>query len=136
METKSYRLHSMPRAQCHVLIGKEDDKAFAELVSYTTSVLFIEADSALLRVCCSGTYSTTTARHINRFTAEFLGRSHYYESKEAVKHGHSTDEHPYYALVAEYPTNSPEYDRMMQTIDNYLHDSFGYGAVRKFYGRY
>ena len=36
---------------------------------------------------CSGTYSQTTRRHINRFTKEFTGENMYYSCRDAVNRG-------------------------------------------------
>lgn len=90
MEEKDYRLSSMPSAMCHVQIKRfgercEEQSIEVNLWSYYTHVLTINyfADSQRLELSATGTYSTTTARHINRFTAEFLGRNYYHEIKSA-----------------------------------------------------
>ena len=85
---RNYRLMSMPTAQCYVEIFKEwecsDDteikgaphRVIITLVSYSTRVCSIVLnlhDKPKMVVLASGVYSTTTARHINRFTQEFFG---------------------------------------------------------------
>lgn len=100
IETRKYRLNSMPRAQCYVEIvecfnlGPDDfdtdtlapDSVVVTLVSYDTRVLSIVHDyvSAPRSVAlfATGTYSNITARHINRFTTEFFGRNLYRNVKE------------------------------------------------------
>jgi hypothetical protein len=83
---KQYRLLSMPHAQCRVYIKRFDDGGVSvELISYATSVLIANyhPDSGA-ELFCSGTYSPTTSRHINRFTRELFGDSKYYECKSAL----------------------------------------------------
>ena len=85
---KQYRLLSMPHAQCRVYIKRyEDGSVSVELVSYITSTLIIHYNPRLdtkAALYCSGTYSVTTARHINRFTREFCGDNKYHECKSAL----------------------------------------------------
>lgn len=84
----NYRLMSMPSAQCYVEIVKEWDepndmeikaaphRVTVTLISYTTrvcSIVIFPHDKPRLVCLASGTYSNTTARHINRFTTEFFG---------------------------------------------------------------
>lgn len=81
-----YRLLSMPHAQCRVYIKRFDDGSVSvELISYDTRVLIANyhPDSGA-ELFCSGTYSRTTSRHINRFTRELFGDSKYFECKSAV----------------------------------------------------
>lgn len=89
-ETKSFRMVSMPSAQCHVDITVNYHTNAIErvsLVSYATEVLRLvpDADGLHYNLWCSGTYSATTARHINRFTTEFCGTNMYFECKNALK---------------------------------------------------
>lgn len=103
-EIKRFRLDSMPNAQCHVVIEySECGINQIRLVSYETNVIeisILNSERAKERFnfagivhcspgngswsynCCDWTYSPTTARHINRFTKEFLGENMY----QAVKH--------------------------------------------------
>ena len=86
ISAKQYRLLSMPKAQCRVYLKRFDDGGVTvKLFSYSTGVLTIrynpDTGAALY---CSGTYSVTTARHINRFTKEFCGENKYYECKSAI----------------------------------------------------
>ena len=86
--TRKYRLNSMRSAQCHVNITNDMncDSVSIELVSYSTSVCKIILSRSTVgktaELWASGTYSATTARHINRFTNEFCERNLYYEVKE------------------------------------------------------
>ena len=86
--TRKYRLNSMRKAQCHVIITNDMncDSVSIELVSYTTSVCkIILTRSAIEKhaeLYATGTYSVITSRHINRFTNEFCGRNLYYEVKK------------------------------------------------------
>lgn len=87
ISAKQYRLLSMPHAQCRVYIKRFDNGSVsAELISYDTSVLLLnynpDQGAALY---CSGTYSATTARHINRFTREFCEYNRYHECKAALR---------------------------------------------------
>lgn len=82
---KRYRLKSMPYAQASVGIEEVDGELIdVHLFSYDTRVVTIDLKTRPATLYCTGTYSMTTARHINRFTREFCGRNLYYECKEAV----------------------------------------------------
>ena len=88
MEKKDYRLASMPSAMCHVIIKRygetcEEQAISVELWSYYTHVLTIDyhAHDQSFELHASGTYSVTIARHINRFTREFLGENLYHSIK-------------------------------------------------------
>ena len=75
----------MPYAQASVDIEETDGEYMAVyLYSYKTLVAVIDLVRRPATMYCTGTYSRTTARHINRFTTEFCGRNLYYECKEAV----------------------------------------------------
>ncbi len=133
---KQFRMHSMPSAQCHVNITHTEDGAEVELVSYNTSVCVIHESSYGIILYCSGTYSNTTARHINRFTAEFLGSSRYFDCKSALSNGTKSVAYPGFVVVNDYDIYSKEYDKFCDTINRYENDSFGVGRVRKYYGSY
>lgn len=82
---KRYRLNTMPYAQAHVFFDEQDGELIAiDLYSYETRVCSIDLLQRPVALYCTGTYSMTTARHINRFTTEFCGRNLYHECKEAV----------------------------------------------------
>ena len=92
MEKKDFRLSSMPSAMCHVTIKRfgetcEEQSISVELWSYYTHVLTIyyHADDQSLELHASGVYSRTTAKHINRFTTEFLGENLYHLVKSVCK---------------------------------------------------
>ena len=86
--TRKYRLNSMGYAQCHVAITNDMncDSVSIELISYSTSVCKIILSRSSVgktaELFASGTYSVTTARHINRFTKEFCGCNLYHEVKK------------------------------------------------------
>lgn len=86
---KRYRLESMPHAQANVGIEELFGEVIAvHLYSYQTLVARIDLETRPATLYCTGTYSVTTARHINRFTTEFCGRNLYYECKKAVETTH------------------------------------------------
>ena len=115
MESNRFRLESMQHAQCHVTIQRRSLKDVeARLISYSTVVLVAQGTpEGGVRLMCSGTYSVTTARHINRFTTEFFGSNLYYECKRA------TDNSGAFALVAEYSFTSAEAERFRATVRRY-----------------
>ena len=85
MEIKSYRLRSMPYAQCHVEFYT--DGIFLKevrLVSYTTTILSVKynGSDAEVEVVYPVDCSCTTARHVNRFTMELFGTSKYFALKK------------------------------------------------------
>ena len=137
MRVERYRMHSMPHAQCHIRIERLKDSVSVELVSYNTSVCRIEEDGNDLTLYCSGTYSQTTAKHINRFTAEFLGRSHYHECKEALnKHDENGTRRGFYIPVVHYYETQFPYNRFWSQIEAYENNSFFDWNVKKYYGSY
>ena len=90
MEVNDYRLNDAKGSMCHVVIKRftdsgEDGSITVELWSYYTNVMRItytvpdECYTAFAR----GTFSTSTGRHINRFTNEFLGDNLYFHVKDA-----------------------------------------------------
>ena len=85
ISAKQYRLLSMPYAQCRVYIKRfENGGVSVEFISYETSVLYVTYNPYVgAALYCSGLYSTTTSRHINRFTSELFGYSKYHECKSA-----------------------------------------------------
>ena len=90
MESKDYRLNDMKSAMCHVNIKRfcdadEDGSITVELWSYYTKVVTITytAFEGVCSVRSQGYFSPSTARHINRFTNEFLGENLYSDIKSA-----------------------------------------------------
>lgn len=141
MSVAKYRLHSMPSAQCHVVIQHDDEKTVVELVSYSTYVLRIVEEKDTITLLCSGVYSTTTARHINRFTREFFGTSLYYDCKDSLKGEKFVKLFgQFYSVVFCKKPGDENYDKYIDTFErtiyNYEYDDFGYGAVKKYYGSY
>lgn len=116
MTSNSYRLESMQHAQCHVIIQRRSLKDVeARLISYSTLVLVAQGTpEGSVRLLCSGTYSPTTARHINRFTKEFFGMNLYHACKEATRKSDFAFE-----LVSEYPFTSAEAERFRATFRRY-----------------
>ncbi len=85
MKIESYRLRSMPSAQCHVEFYS--DGCYLKevrLVSYTTTILSVtySQNDADVKVVYPVNCSRTTARHVNRFTVELLGTNEYHELKK------------------------------------------------------
>ena len=73
------RLALMPAAQA----GIREDKRGTHLISYTTLVCTIDPEGWLT---CTGTYSATTRRHINRFLREVAGdAADYYTAKRCYE---------------------------------------------------
>ena len=131
MEQKDYRLSSMPSAMCHVEIKRygehcEEQSIEVNLWSYYTHVLTINyfADSQRLELSATGTYSVTTARHINRFTAEFLGRNYYHEVKRACDYvtRYNYAEPFDLVTVAEFENSEYELDCFFKALDYYAKD--------------
>lgn len=90
MEIKSYRLRSMPYAQCHVEFYT--DGIFIKevrLVSYTTDILSVKykGSDAVVEVMHPVNCSHTTASHVNRFTTELFGTNEYHALKKLGKGG-------------------------------------------------
>ena len=85
MKIESYRLRSMPSAQCHV--DFYIDGCYLKevrLVSYTTTILSVKFhdNDADVEVVYPVNCSRTTARHVNRFTTELLGTNEYHALKK------------------------------------------------------
>lgn len=133
---EQFRLRSMPYAQCHVNIVHDEDGVEVELVSYSTSVCIIREHDSGITLYCSGTYSATTARHINRFTREFLGRSHYQDCKSALEVDSKSETYPGFCWVAKYGHNSPEHYTFDAATSLYDQHNFGGASTRKYYGSY
>lgn len=85
MKIVSYRLRSMPYAQCHV--DFYTDGTFIKevrLVSYTTTILSVkyQGSDAVVEVMHPVNCSRTTARHVNSFTSELFGTNKYFVLKK------------------------------------------------------
>lgn len=85
MKIESYRLRSMPSAQCHV--DFYTDGCYLKevrLVSYTTTILSVKyhGSDADIEVMYPVNCSHTTASHVNRFTTELLGTNEYHALKK------------------------------------------------------
>lgn len=74
MEKK--KLKYCPHGQAYV---KVDENGAISLVSYTTTVIVIDPMGWLT---CSGTYTTTTRKHISAFMKEYTNMN-YYTAKDA-----------------------------------------------------
>ena len=87
---QTYKLKSMPYANCKVEIYELNGVTNIILRSFATKVLALELHpgyngySTWIEVYSNGTWSATTARHINRFTTEFLGENYYHKIKSAL----------------------------------------------------
>ena len=122
ISANQYRLLSMPHAQCRVYIKRFDDHSvYVELVSYETSVLIINSYPAVgTALYCSGTYSVTTARHINRFTREFCGDNKYFECKSAI------GDPAKYSGGGWYYVLDIERERLLKMCERYEYEARGY----------
>lgn len=85
----SYKMRSMPAANCHVeIIRDSKTKTFkgARLYSYRTLILEIRFDPRThietVKLYYPVNCSSTTARHVNRFTTEWLGENCYFKLKD------------------------------------------------------
>lgn len=121
LNTKKYHLRSMPKANCHVEIEKDSYTGYTavRLISYKTRVIEFTVIPALWKVSllASGTYSATTARHINRFTKEFFGTNLYHDIAAVVGHYELSYRQPDYGL-----RYIGEYEPYINVIENYLHN--------------
>lgn len=123
---KQYRLLSMSHAQCRVYIKRFNDGSVSvELISYDTSVCIINySPDAGAELYCSGTYSSTTARHINRFTREFCGENKYHECKASLFNPDKLFAFGWYRVCDVEP------ERLLKQCERYEDEARGY------YGRY
>lgn len=85
MKIESYRMRSMPSAQCHV--DFYTDGCYLKevrLVSYSTTILSVKfhCNDADVEVMRPANCSRTTARHVNRFTTELFGTNEYQALKK------------------------------------------------------
>ena len=86
----SYHLESMPYANCHVNFYRNKGVlSKAELVSYNTVMLTAEYDGNSIKLTVNNFVgcSSTTARHVNRFTTELTGTNLYHELKKVPVDG-------------------------------------------------
>ena len=88
----SYKMRSMPAANCHIEIVRDSKtNAFkgVYLISYRTLIMEIcfDPDTALesVKLYYPVDFSRTTARHVNRFTTEWLGENCYFKLKDKEK---------------------------------------------------
>lgn len=113
---KRYKLRSMPSAMCHVTIAQDDVGAEITLRSYYTDVLNITVDNehSSVTLFATGTYSVTTARHINRFTNEFFGVNLYHQIKRELD-GHNGGCY----MEISHSSDSEVYNRVYRAIHEY-----------------
>ena len=78
--TVDRRLKLMPSAQAGII---QDADGTIKLISYATCVAAVDGEGWLT---CSGTYGSTTRRHINRFLKEFETPCGYYDAKRCYEH--------------------------------------------------
>lgn len=132
--TRDFRLQSMQSAQAHVRIEYDNDfdSVSITLISYTSEVLKIIATrsdfSVRAELFASGTYSVTTTRHINRFTNEFCGTNMYQPIRGALRA----------SKISGFwvPVGPIDYDIATSQALKYINNSFAFGNVKKFTGRY
>lgn len=77
--TVDRRLKLMPAAQAGII---QDSDGTIKLISYATCVAAVDAEGWL---SCSGTFSSSTRRHINRFLKEFDTPCGYYDAKRCYE---------------------------------------------------
>ncbi len=85
MIIEKYYLRSMPFAQCHVEFYCDDGiLKEVRLVSYASTILSVKyhGSDVDITVMYPVDCSTTTARHVNRFTTELLGTNMYHALKK------------------------------------------------------
>lgn len=122
MEKKDYRLISMPSAMCHVSIERSaescaDQPIEVNLWSYYTNVLTISfSENQRLELYATGTYSATTARHINRFTKEFFGENLYHSVKCVCS---KSDEELPLVLAIDCTTNKSAKEIFFKALERY-----------------
>lgn len=133
---ETFRLHSMPHARCHILISHDSDGVEVDLISYKTWVCALRYDEFGLNLYCSGRYSNTTARHINRFTREFLKRSYYFECKDALIKDVGSARFPGFVPVVSFTESSPEYNQFHKQIERYEYNDFFDWNVKRYNGWY
>ena len=84
-QVKKFHLMSMPSAQAHVeFVLNDGELEEIRFYSYRTLELLIHKDESgkwVCKVCAYAGYSSTTARHYNRFINEFFGMNMYFECK-------------------------------------------------------
>lgn len=121
-DRKDYRLASMPSAQCHVRFYYSNGVLEEVwLVSYNTVVITISGlETSNPYWTCSGTYSKSTAKHIVRFTNEFLG-SNLYQTARTI------------AMTGEAIELDEADSRAVHQQVAFYEDGFG---GRKFFGNY
>lgn len=89
--TYSYKMLSMPGANCHVEFTTNNFNSLTAitLVSYHTPILKLElgfdASDGVLAILYPVNCSVSTARHVNRFTTELFGVNRYHELKSLGK---------------------------------------------------
>lgn len=86
--TTSYKLRSMPCANCHVeIIRDSKTKAFKGVCLYSYCTLMMKicfypaTQHETVKLYYPVECSRTTARHVNRFTTEWLGENCYFKLK-------------------------------------------------------
>ena len=123
---KTCKLKSMPHANCKVLIYELASAYYAALRSYNTVVLWVElhpgyhGQSTWLEVHSNGTWSATTARHINRFTTEFLGENYYHKIKSAL--GFKSYDHYAGCVRCDFIEDTDIIQKFCKTRNAYLND--------------
>lgn len=123
--SQRFRMHTMPKAQCHVHIFMCDDGIQVDLISYSTLVCRARLIGSKLTLECTGVYTRTTSRHINRFTTEFFGKNLYYTCKGIADSGD--------AMVS---TCATDISRFKVTVSDYINNTFPDWNAVKYNWRY
>lgn len=88
MKSYTYHMISMPYANTHVEFIVDSFSCLANIRLYSYSTLMLDlalnrsTQNGVLEVCHYVGCSVTTARHVNRFTAELFGENKYHELKK------------------------------------------------------
>lgn len=95
MKSYNYHMISMPYANCHVEFIVDDFSILRNirLWSYSTRILDVsvgpdETDAIDIFIDYYVGCSTTTARHVNRFTRELTGSNLYFQCRDIDVGGH------------------------------------------------
>lgn len=86
--TTSYKMRSMPAANCHIeIIRDSESNEFVGVCLYSYRTLIMEicfdpnTSKESVKLYHPVDCSRTTARHVNRFTTEWLGENCYFKLK-------------------------------------------------------
>lgn len=82
----NYKMNTMPSAHCYVSVNGNR----ISLWSYNTMIIELVDNTTEFELTCTGVYSPTTARHINRFLSELDCGINYYFCKDVSRNENQT----------------------------------------------